>query len=364
MKLEVNEELVGQSVTVEDLNQLDFKTPVSLESEDQFLQFWIDEDDGTREIYFRPAGQPPRCCIAPENFDVAKLRGIFGDFLEGNHRWSEELEWEDVPVPGDEGVMVDPEFELDENPWEIYPCLFEDDTTAIVIYDHAISEEINALDIKQFVGIKATVKSPDDSGQPTDDEEEALEGVEDKIGHAIDDRGGVFVGSVTFEGARHFYSYVDCAGVEIEAFLAEIIEETGYELEFMLETDPEKARYWDDLYPPEEGWNLIVDSKIVQSHADSDDQLEVPRRVDFWIDFADVSNLDAFEQWATSEGFEVERQDAPVNDVDPHSVLIARESAIELDKIHALTAAIFAKSKELDGEYVGWECGVVSEKPQ
>ena len=356
MKLEVNEVITTENATEDDLKTLDFKQTVALHTgPDHYLQLWIDEDGGDNELYFCPQGGSPISCIAPNDLDAAKCLELFNAFLNGDVSWADGFDWVDSSELDD-----DAEAELEEDLWEVYPCQFEDGVTAIVVYDHGISEQFDEIKVNQFVGVRVDLKSPEEDGLASESEDEVLEELEEAIANAVYDQGGVYVGRITYEGQRHFYNYLDATAVEIEELLGELKAQCEYELEFVLETDPEKSRYWDDLYPPEEGLNLIMDTKLVHLHVEEGDHLEAPRNVDFWIDLPTAAAADKFESWAQTESFAVTRHEAPESDDDLVSLVISKEMPIELPNVFSVTSQIMAKASELEGEYVGWECAIVN----
>jgi hypothetical protein len=360
MKLEVNEQTVTENCTPDDLKQLDFTQTACLqEGLEHYLQVWVDEDDNGNELYYRVAGGQALTCPAPDELDVATFQAIFTKFLGGDQSWSDQFEWSNAPEPGDDGVLIDPEFELGEDRWEVYPCQFEDGATAMVVYDHAISLEMDSIELSQFVGVKVELESPDESGLSTAEEDEKLEDYEEALATAVVDLDGVYLGHITFEGGRHFYFYLDQPAAKIEEILSQFNDESAYQGEFVLETDPEKTRYWNELYPPEEGLNLILDAKLVHSHEDMGDHVQAPRLVEFWVDFPKEDLLAEFEAWANNQSYTVSRQSPPESADDPFSVIVGKEIPIELPDVNAVSSEIFAKAKELDGEYVGWECGIV-----
>ena len=355
MILEVNEQTIAENATEDDLKQLDFKQTVALFTDvHHYFQLWIDEACGEKEFYYCVEEGTPKTCSVPDNVDSARLLELFSAFLKGDQSWAEKFDWVDAPESFD-----DAEMELEEDQWEVYPCQFEDGEAAIVFYDHGVSELMESIQINQFVSIQVKIKDPDPNGFATDAEESALKELEDALGNAIYEQGGFYVGRISFGGQRQFYSYLDAKATEVEELLGQLREQFEYDFEFFLETDPEKSRYWDELYPPEEGLNLIMDSKLVDLHAEEGDQLEAPRPVDFWIDLPSEAAVTDFESWARGESFSVSRHEAPESEEDPFSIVISKEMAIELSSVYSVSSQVLAKANELEGEYVGWECPMV-----
>lgn len=354
MRLEVNEEKITENVSEDDLNALTFEQTVCvLSSDEHYLQLWIDEESGPNEFHLCPQGGDPVFCAAPDQPDPEQCREYFKSFLKGDNEWAKAFEWEDAST-------AEAEEELSEHLWQGYPCQFEDDVIGLVVYDHGVSKIIDDFEINQFVSIKVRLKTPDEDGFADENEEEILDQLEDELANAIFELDGILVGHITFEGERHFCSYSDATAIAIGGLLEQLQKKFGFEMEFTLEPDPEKRNYWERLYPPEEGLNLILDTNLVHMREEQGDHLQAPRLVEFWIDFPSESSLAQFETWAQGQEFQANRQAAPEAEGDPFSIVISKEMPIELPNVHAVSSQIFTKVKELEGDYVGWDCGIIS----
>ncbi len=354
MQLEIDEQLITENVTLEDLAQVDLTKTVSIQADPEcFIQLFVDEEDGNKEIYFCDGQAGAKFCECPSDWDSAKIIEIMKSFMAGNHSWTEELTWEPVPVPGDPGVITEQ--------WEFYPCRFEDDTISMVVYNHGVSDAIDMLEEVQFAQFKLSFKSPDENGQPSEDEEVATAEIEDAIEAFVEENDGLYVGRMTHEGYRHFYTYVGSPVETLEAFADELVQKYTYPISVTVEDDPDKVRFWNDLFPNENDWQLILDSKVVGGLAEAGDSLETPRSIEHWAQFETSAGLESFATWISGKGFEVMQRIEPQDESEPFGVQFCRTDIPDIFEINQVTVELRQKCHELDGEYDGWESEIVAE---
>ncbi len=243
--------------------------------------------------------------------------------------------------------------------WEYYPCQIED-KTAFIFYDHGINDIIDNIEVNQFVWIKMNLKTDNGYGLPNDEEFIVLNQIDDDIEEFAQQNSGVYVGRVTVNAVRYFHAYVDLDRCEIENIIKNIIEKYGYMLEYSIEDDPEKLRYWDDLFPTEEDWRVLNDLKVIERLELEGDNCEIPRRVDHWIYFKDSESAEEFQKWAQTKGFGIHSLECVENnDNDKKFILqifISERPIIE--DVTETSINLINKAKELDGEYDGWETAV------
>ena len=241
--------------------------------------------------------------------------------------------------------------------WEFYPCQM-DDHQAFILYDHGIRDEINGLTHVNALKVRLMFQDPTDEGLPTNDEFPRLSALEDVLDAHVRDLGGIYVGRVTVAGARYFHYFVSFQHDSAERMLRQISAESGYELEFVLEPDPEKKTYWEELFPTPSEWQVVQDLKVLDVLKDHGDDPSVTRRIDHWLYFPAASGRDALAAWALENGFTIQhvtdREDA---DGD-YGIQIYHDARPELPVITATTQLLRDKAEELGGSYDGWETSV------
>jgi len=241
MKLEIDEKIVAENATAELLEDLDFSQNISLiAGESQFLQWWV-EDDGAVSINFREgADQEPMTTDLADGFSPEEIINAFKNFLANDNAWTRNFEWS-------------PHSELGpitrEDQWHASVVLVDETTPATVLCNIGISEVIDQIPVTQFVMFGLPLQNPDENGLSTDEESEFCDAIESEIAQFSEDQGGVAVGEVTLEGIRRFYTYNDAPEAAFESFLERIATEYDCELFCEIYDDPEKMRYWADLYP-------------------------------------------------------------------------------------------------------------------
>ena len=241
--------------------------------------------------------------------------------------------------------------------WEFFPCQMGEDV-AFVFYDHGIRETINSFKQDQQVRFDLTYKSPNDKGLPTDDEFDVVKGVEDKIEEFATEHSGIYVGRVTTAGHRYFYSFIGASAEQIDKFVLEIGESTGYSLEPRVLEDPEKKGYWSDLYPTADDWQMIQDSKTVKALREAGDIADIVRRIDHWSFFKAKSDAKKFIVWLEGEKFALQELRRTKSLIGEWMVQFYRSDSPELYAINHITFQLRHKASELKGKYDGWETSV------
>ena len=348
MKLEVDEIVITNSAVVEEVQKLDFSCPVLLQVDDEhYLQWWVDEDDGEIALCWRNGGWDTYKICELGQYDGEKIKPVFLEYLAGNQSGLDQFEWEAGQRPGDPGVIT-------TDHWEYYPCQFEDESVGSIFYNHGISEIIEELEATQCIRFRLTLNEPTEEGFPTDEENDVLEDIAQELDKFVHEHNGNFFGHVTNQGTVVFYTYANADRDASVRFLKQIEKQFGYEMDVTAEEDPDRGRYWEDLFPDPFSWQLLNDIKVTQQLEEAGDDLTKPRLIDHFASFASQDSLQSFSNWATSEGFEIEKADADENGARLE-VKFTREDAPELGNINPITFGIREKCIDLEGSYDGWE---------
>lgn len=232
------------------------------------------------------------------------------------------------------------------------------ENVAFIFYDHGIRKTIDSFNQSQQIRFDLTYNSPNDKGLPTDEEFDAVKGIEDKIEEFASEHGGIYVGRVTTAGHRYFYSFIGAPTEKIDKFVSEIERSTGYLLEPRILEDPKKKGYWSDLYPTADDWQMIQDSKTVEVLRDAGDVADIVRRIDHWSFFKAKSDAKKFIAWMEGEDFVLQDLKRTKPLIGKWVVQYYRSDSPELYTINHITFQLRHKSSELNGEYDGWETSV------
>ena len=241
--------------------------------------------------------------------------------------------------------------------WEFYPCQMGEHQ-AFIFYDHGIRDEIDGLPHANALKIRLLFKNPTDAGLPTNAEFQQLSALEDGLAAHVLDLGGIYVGRVTVAGARYFHCFVSFKHDEAERMLRRISAEFRYELEFVLEPDPAKKAYWEELFPTPGEWQVVQDMKVLDVLKERGDDPSVTRRIDHWLYFPESPGRDALAVWALENGFTIQQSTDPEDADGDYGIQIYHDGRPELAAISATTQLLRDKAEELGGSYDGWETSV------
>jgi hypothetical protein len=232
------------------------------------------------------------------------------------------------------------------------------------MYDHGISDEINNLDLAALLKVRIILQAPRDNGLPTNEEAGSLNAIEDELTKEIEALGGACVGRITTDGHRYIYNYVSAPEDQISPIIGRLSSEFEYDVGYLVQNDPEKKGYWEDLFPTRHDWRVMQDSKVIEQLESHGDTLEKERRVDHWAYFSDPGQRQGFESWAKGEGFSVQGVSEPDGDTPQYGIQFFHRCTPTLDQISHYTCLLVDKAEEYGGDYDGWETRVEASDPQ
>ena len=247
--------------------------------------------------------------------------------------------------------------------WGFYPCQIGEHRASI-FFDDGIGQEIDQLTLPNALKIALAIKDPRD-GLPSDQEADQLFAIEDSVKAAIETSGGAYLGRVTMAGVRFFLALMPEEDESISAKLADIAAATGYHIDSAVEPDPNKDVYWQDLWPTPDDRQVMEDIKVLQTLKKHGDVHTVERPVDHWSYFEGPRSADAYAQWLVDNGYadvtvEDLREQPESSPVDrPICVRCIHHGSMQLDDITGHTIALSRKTRDLGGEYDGWETSIM-----
>lgn len=245
--------------------------------------------------------------------------------------------------------------------WEMYFAPIDEEPAAILV-DLGIVDSVPDEDRPMLLWMWLQMRSPDDNGFASEDEEATLVEIEDTFIDAVElTTGAVFVGRVTTCGRREFYFYAKSAD-GFEDTIAEAMEPfDSYEFETGVQEDDEWRQYQEVLLPGPEDSQQIFNRQVIENLMESGDSLTTPRPVDFYASFPTKANRAAFVEAAINAGFELvsEKFNKEPDCENPFNVGLQRVTPVEFDVIDELTFQLFDLAQENDGEYDGWGSPVV-----
>jgi hypothetical protein len=241
--------------------------------------------------------------------------------------------------------------------WEMFPCAMGDHT-AWIAYDHGIRDDLGGLPFANVVKYQVALRNPDDRGLPQGEEFEKLDAIEDQLIGLTEAAGGVFVGRISVNGARHFYTYTSATETEIAAIAQRLEAASGYEVPFLHREDAERTAYWKELYPTDADWRVMKDIKVERSLREAGDSLEAARPVTHYAYFPSDVDRSRFID-AVGAQFDEVRPLAPSDaEDDAFGVALVHVSRPDSGSMNAVTVGLLEAAGVCNGEYDGWETEV------
>ena len=249
--------------------------------------------------------------------------------------------------------------------WEMY-FTNVDDAPASMLVDLGAALTAPDLERPMLLWMWLHLKSPNEEGFASDEEEPRLVEIEDSFIDAIElTTGAVLVGRITTCGRREFYFYAK-SSEGFEDSVAEAMQafsEDNYEYETGEQEDDEWAHYTEVLYPEPENMQEIFNQRVIEQLSESGDPLTPSRTVEHYANFANEADRAAFTSVAEAAGFKKLSEERSDEDDDefPFSVTLQRDHAVDWDTIDEMTFTLFELAGEHNGQYEGWGSPVVTE---
>lgn len=247
---------------------------------------------------------------------------------------------------------------MSEDAWRMY---FADmgGFPASIVFNDGIADRINDLPLVTAMKIRIPLKSPRRDGLTTQEESGPLNQLDERYDEIITRHGGEYLGRVTNNGARWVLSMLPAEVNGLEADLRSAASDAGYVPEIHVEPDPDKAVYWNDLYPSEDDRQVMRDMEVQAALLEQGDDVRKPRPVEHWSYFRDEAGARGFAGWASGAGYQSVAVAPPEGEDHPlWLVRMHHTGTLQLNDISSHSLALSRKAREAGGQYDGWETSV------
>ena len=231
------------------------------------------------------------------------------------------------------------------------------DDQAWITYNHGYADVAKADKRNNHLRVSVGFNSPNEYGLPTNEEFPQISALDESLENAIKKLGGVYVGRITVGGYRYFYYYIDNTEETAQNEVAKIAKSSNYKLQHLWEADPDKKKYWNELYPTDDDWQVIEDLKVLDALKEKGDKKDKKREVFHWAYFPTMDNATRFKDWAIEKNYKIIGF-GKTDDKNEYMVQYSHIGTMNLGDITHHTISANRKARELDGSYDGWETSV------
>lgn len=231
--------------------------------------------------------------------------------------------------------------------WDFYLCTVNDAVASIALDLNARPDDERPW----LLCVRVEMKQPTEHGLSHRDEADDLADFEDALTAAMGIHGAFQVARMTRAGFREFFFY----GKEDEPLaeiLDDVVPESGYQVAWRTEEDPEWGFFAQLLYPDPKSLRYIWDRRVCRQLAEHGDDPQAERPVDHFVRFESEESAEAFAKAAQAQGFSASIED--------NNVSLQRADRTELEHIHEVAWAVIELADEHDGDYDGWGAPIVS----
>lgn len=245
--------------------------------------------------------------------------------------------------------------EAPDEAWSHYFATI-DDRPGSIVFNEDISKRVNDLPHSHGLIVKLRLLEWNDDGLTTNEEADRLNSLEDELCDCLSPGGGIMLGRVTSNRVRWIMFLIHKRQLRKASKLQELAKGAGYEGIILTREDPDKAVYWEELYPDADSRQSLEDLRVISVLREHGDDQSATRRIDHWAFFKDEAGVSEFTQWATGEGFsDFETDPEPSGDKYGFSVRFCHYGETWLAPLSHHTIKLNRKCTELGGEYDGWE---------
>ncbi|RPI90708.1 MAG: DUF695 domain-containing protein [Planctomycetaceae bacterium] len=245
--------------------------------------------------------------------------------------------------------------------WDFYVAPVDDHLASIFV-DLSLVESAPEATRTRLLRVAVPLKAPRDDGLSDDDETDALYEVEDALFASVArGLGARYVGRVTNQGRREFFYYASSAEGLDAALQLVRPRFPAYEFTWQDQDDRDWSLYLDLLYPSDLDLQTIQNRRVVETLAESGDDLTEPRNVDHWAYFPSEHAREQFVSQLDGQGFTVKLSEVEEPDAEfRYGVHLIRRDRVDLDTIDALAIDLYLRASTCGGEYDGWEAPAVA----
>ncbi|MDD5717149.1 MAG: DUF695 domain-containing protein [Sulfuricurvum sp.] len=243
--------------------------------------------------------------------------------------------------------------------WELYMKPI-DGNIASVLVNAGISMELPSED-KFYVGfIKLTMKTPNDKGLISADEEAQLSFIEDKIEmESLRYRIGSYVGRIVSDGVMTFIYYLKHDFEWPDVVQAAMKEFGDYTYEYGSRTDGDWEIYHKLLFPTAIEWQIIQNHKVCDHLKSQGDSLHLPRAIEHKGYFPSSELRAEFMSQIEAEGFKIKNVMEAAENNPMLGLSFYRQDKPFYYDIDTLTLRLIDLCIRYEGSYDGWETSIV-----
>lgn len=201
----------------------------------------------------------------------------------------------------------------------------------------------------------------DAQGLPDKDEIDRLEVILDETGNflsALTPKG--LVGTLTYNCERVNYYYVkDTTGIRTAIHRLYTRSFSDYKYALNIKRDPDWKTYRYFLYPTDENYNWMENSKVITRLLQQGDSLSRPRKVQFALFFKTDTGRAAFNEQAVIDGFNTERlATAPPRSLS-FGTIISKQMPADMGTIKDVTLLLREQARIHSGKLDSWDAPVM-----
>ena len=244
--------------------------------------------------------------------------------------------------------------------WDFYYSNVDDKPSSLYV-DLGLYNVAPIEDKKNFVWISIRMNQAQRDGLSSSGENKILEQIENKLVSKIQSKcNSVYVGSLTSNGSRDFYFYIDDTNLYEKEVTGVMSGYPQYTFDYGKKPDENWNGYFKFIYPSPMQFQSIQNRRVIDQLQSNGDKLTKLRDVDHWINFKTKKDRDLFLYKIKFEGFTVVSwtYDKKANEL-PYKLHIKRFDKVDWSSVDTYVIHLWKVAKECGGDYDSWQTSVV-----
>lgn len=242
--------------------------------------------------------------------------------------------------------------------WETYST-HVDGRPASVFVDMGIADDAPLARLTIVAWVKLRLRHPREDGLASEDENAALQAIDDALKSGLVSKMTACVGNITLDGHRDFYFYTSLAQAWKERAHHALQAFTDYQFTCGSRPDREWDLYFELLSPADEDRASIENRRLCDALKQGGDRFERERPIEHAAFFRDSASRDKFIAKAIELHCNVIELVEPEERGEQFGVRLSSTGIPSHDNIDALTLPLYRAASDFGGEYEGWETQVV-----
>lgn len=234
------------------------------------------------------------------------------------------------------------------------------DKFASIALDLGLKASAPDADRPYLLWVWVYMQAPRPDGLSDSAEFDTLVAIEDALLESIEGPcQALQAGRITTDGRREFY-YYGASDTQFRDTVAAAMQKfAGYQFDVGAQADPGWQQYAQVLYPTQEDFQRIQNSRVLSQLMKHGDTLQPARDVHHWIYFRTAADRAEFVAKTQALGYSIVSETEKQDGERAFALRITRDQGVTPGEIDDAVIELFRLAGQHNGDYDGWETRII-----